>query len=145
MYSTADGTLCKYFSESHTTNNTESPLSRVAIYFYPLTIVPKQKRATEKPRETTVESVDIVPAKLHIHTPIIAPIARIWGVGFDYSYTESHTLPLSLFSGDSGQVYISLDECNSADLDGLLGAGAYIVLYYTCNESSISISAEPIR
>ena len=68
-----------------------------------------------------------------------------WVVGFDYSYTESHTLPLSLFSGDSGQVYISLDECNSADLGGLLGAGAYIVLYYTCNESSISISAEPIR
>ena len=68
-----------------------------------------------------------------------------WVVGFDYSYTESYTLPLSLFSGDSGQVYISLDECNSADLDGLLGAGAYIVLYYTCNESSISISAEPIR
>ena len=77
MYSTADGTLCRYFSESHTTNNTESPLSRVAIYFYPLTIVPKQKRAIEKPRETTVESVDIVPAKLHTHMPIIAPVASI--------------------------------------------------------------------
>ena len=44
---------------------------------YPLTIVPKQKRATEKPRETTVKSVDIVPAKLHTHTPIIAPVAKI--------------------------------------------------------------------
>ena len=55
----------------------ESPLSRVAISFYPLTIVPKQKRATEKPRETTVESVDIVPAKLHTHMPTIAPVARI--------------------------------------------------------------------
>ena len=46
-------------------------------FSYSLIIVPKQKRATEKPRETTVESVDIVPAKLHTHTPIIAPVARI--------------------------------------------------------------------
>ena len=49
----------------------------MAIYFYPLTIVPKQKRATEKPRETTVESVDIVPAKLHMHTAIITLVARM--------------------------------------------------------------------
>ena len=49
----------------------------MAIPFYPLTIVPKQKRATEKPRETTVDSVDTIPAKLHTHTPIIAPVARI--------------------------------------------------------------------
>ena len=49
----------------------------MAIYFYPLTIVPKQKREIEKPRGTTVESVDIVPAKLHTHMPIIAPVARI--------------------------------------------------------------------
>ena len=77
VYSTADETLCRYFSESHTTNNMKSPLSRVAIFFYPLIIVPKQKIATEKPRETTVESVDIVPAKLHKQMPIIAPVARI--------------------------------------------------------------------
>ena len=55
----------------------ESPLSRVAISFYPLTIVPKQKSATENPRKTTVEPVDIVPAKLHTHIPIISPVARI--------------------------------------------------------------------
>ena len=30
-YSTADGTLCKYFSESHTMNNTESLSFGVAI------------------------------------------------------------------------------------------------------------------
>ena len=58
-------------------NNTRSLSFGVAIFFYPLTIVPKQKRATEKPRETTVESADIVPAKLHTHTPIIAPVASI--------------------------------------------------------------------
>ncbi|MEE0898849.1 MAG: hypothetical protein U0L88_14640, partial [Acutalibacteraceae bacterium] len=58
-------------------NNMESLSFGVAIFFYPLIIVPKQKTAAEKPRETTVESVDIVPAKLHTHTPIIAPVARI--------------------------------------------------------------------
>ena len=58
-------------------NNTRSLPYGVAIFFYPLIIVPKQKTAAEKPRETTVESVDIVPAKLHTHTAIITLVARI--------------------------------------------------------------------
>ena len=58
-------------------NNTRSLSFGVAIFFYPLTIVPKQKRAAEKPRETTVESVDIVPSKLHTHTASITLVARI--------------------------------------------------------------------
>jgi hypothetical protein len=33
VYSTADGTLCRYFSESHTMNNTESLSFGVAICF----------------------------------------------------------------------------------------------------------------
>ena len=75
-------------------------------------------------------------------------VKRIWDdnqesvVGFDYSFTESYMLPLSLFSGDSGQVYISLNECNGADFDGLLGAGVYILLHYVRNDANICISME---
>ena len=71
---------------------------------------------------------------------------REWIIGFDYSHTESIVLPLSLFSGASGQIHIGLYECSSTDLETMkLGSGAYIVLSYTRNESSISISAEVVR
>lgn len=67
-------------------------------------------------------------------------------IGFDYSHTESIVLPLSLFSGTSGQIHIGLYECSSTDKETMkLGSGAYIVLSYTRNESSISISAEAVR
>lgn len=67
-------------------------------------------------------------------------------IGFDYSHTESIVLPLSLFSGTSGQIHIGLYECSSTDKETMkLGSGAYIVLSYTRNESSISISAEVVR
>ena len=63
-------------------------------------------------------------------------------IGFEYSCTESYALPLSLFSGDSGQIWISLRECNRADLDGLIGAGAFTTFYYTRYGTSIYISTE---
>lgn len=44
---------------------------------YPLIIVPKQNSATEKPRETTVESVEIDPVRLHKDAASITPVARI--------------------------------------------------------------------
>ena len=43
----------------------------------PLIIVPKQNSTTEKARETTVESVEIVSARLHRQTASITPVARI--------------------------------------------------------------------
>lgn len=71
---------------------------------------------------------------------------REWVIGFNYSHTESIVLPISLFSGTSGQIHIGLYECSSTDSETMqLGSGAYIVLYYTRNESSITISAEEVR
>lgn len=71
---------------------------------------------------------------------------REWIIGFNYTHTESIVLPLSLFAGTSGQIHIGLYECSSTDLETMkLGSGAYIVLYYTRNESSISISAAVVR
>ena len=67
-------------------------------------------------------------------------------IGFNYTHTESIVLPLSLFAGTSGQIHIGLYECSSIDLETMkLGSGAYVVLTYTRNESSISISAEAVR
>ena len=63
-------------------------------------------------------------------------------IGFEYSCTESYALPLSLFSGDSGQIWISLRECNRADPDGPIGAGAFTTFYYTRYGTSIYISTE---
>lgn len=65
-----------------------------------------------------------------------------WIVGFDYSYTESCTLPLSLFSGDSGRICISMFEYNSADPDGLRGSGTGVIFYYTRYDTYISVSME---
>lgn len=66
-----------------------------------------------------------------------------WVIDFNYTHTESFDLPLSLFSGDSGQICIGLYECsNNAPGNTNLGSGAYIILLYTRNETSISISAD---
>ncbi len=66
-----------------------------------------------------------------------------WVIGFNYTHTESFDLPLSLFSGDSGQIHIGLYECSNSDPEKTsLGSGAYIILLYTRNETSISISAD---
>ena len=71
---------------------------------------------------------------------------REWIIGFNYTHKESFALPLSLFSGTSGQIHIGLYECSSVDVeDNRYGSGAYIVLSYTRNESIISISAEVVR
>ena len=71
---------------------------------------------------------------------------REWIIGFNYTHTESIVLPLSLFAGTSGQIHIGLYECSSTDLETMkLGSGAYVVLTYTRNESSIFISVEAVR
>ena len=75
-------------------------------------------------------------------------VKRLWDdsheqiIGFEYSCTESYALPLSLFSGDSGEIWISLVECNRADPDGSIGAGAGTTFYYTRYGTSIYISTE---
>ena len=57
-------------------NNTRSLPFGVAIFSYPLIIVPKQKRATEKPRETTVESGQWgSPQKMYV--PIVTLLSAI--------------------------------------------------------------------
>ena len=126
VFSTADGTLCKYFSESHTTNNTRSLSFGVAIFFYPLIIVPKQKTAAAKPRETTVESVDIVPAKLHTHTAIITLVARIRinslrtvdkKVAFCAEFFSSAVMVDS--TGKPPSIATSISKCSSQGFDNL--------------------------
>ena len=75
-------------------------------------------------------------------------VKRLWDdnheqiIGFEYSCTESYALPLSLFSGDSGEIWINLVECNRADPDGPTGAGAGTTFYYTRYGTSIYISTE---
>ena len=75
-------------------------------------------------------------------------VKRLWDdnheqiIGFEYSCTESYALPLSLFSGDSGEIWINLVECSRADPDGPTGAGAGITFYYTRYGTSIYISTE---
>ena len=68
---------------------------------------------------------------------------REWVIDFKYTHTEGINLPLSLFSGESGYISILLAECSSNDsAQSELGAGAYIILYYTHSETSITISTE---
>lgn len=70
---------------------------------------------------------------------------REWIIGFNYTHKESFALPLSLISGASGQIHIGLYECTNADSEvNNFGNGAYIVLNYARNESSISISIEAL-
>lgn len=67
---------------------------------------------------------------------------RKWLVGADYTHTELCMLPLSLFPGDSGWVYIRLYEYNSADPDGSHGEEVGIGFYYTRYDTYISFSTE---
>ena len=59
----------------------------------------------------------------------------------DYAHTESVDLPISLFTGNSGWVWIGLHECSDHGSEQhILGEGAGIFLCYTRNETSIVIS-----
>ena len=70
---------------------------------------------------------------------------RKWVVGFMFAHMETLTLPLSLFSGESGVVHIVLQECANFDSDNVVfGSGGYVVLYYTRTETTISIRAERV-
>ena len=62
---------------------------------------------------------------------------RMWVIGFIFPHTETINLPLSLFSGDSGRIWIGISEHSS---DGSLGEGAHVVLDYTWNEESITFT-----
>jgi hypothetical protein len=64
---------------------------------------------------------------------------RMWIIGFIFSHTETINLPLTLFSEDSGRIWISITEYSS---NGDMGSGGYVVLYYTKSENSISLFAE---
>ena len=63
----------------------------------------------------------------------------MWVIGFIFTHTEAINLPVSLFSGDSGRIWIGISEHST---DGSLGEGAHVVLYYTKSENSISLFAE---
>ena len=68
---------------------------------------------------------------------------RTWVVGFMFAHMQTLTLPLSLFSGESGVVHIVLQECANFDSDNVVfGSGGCVNLYYTRNETTISIRAE---
>lgn len=62
---------------------------------------------------------------------------RMWVIGFIFTHTETIHLPLSLFSGNSGRIWIGISEHSS---DGSLGEGAHVVLDYTWNEESITFT-----
>ena len=62
---------------------------------------------------------------------------RMWVIGFIFTHTENIHLPLSLFSGNSGRIWIGISEHSS---DGSLGEGAHVVLDYTWNEDSITFT-----
>ena len=68
-----------------------------------------------------------------------------WVVGFMFAHVESLNLPLSLFSGESGVVHIVLQECANFDSDNVVfGSGGCVNLYYTRNETTISIRVERV-
>ena len=70
---------------------------------------------------------------------------RKWVVGFMFAHMETLTLPLSLFSGESGVVHIVLQECANFDSDNVVfGSGGCVNLYYTRNETTISIRVERV-
>lgn len=61
----------------------------------------------------------------------------MWIIGFEFTHTETINLPLTLFSEDSGRIWISITEYSS---NGDMGSGAYVVLYYTRSDNSITFS-----
>lgn len=63
---------------------------------------------------------------------------RMWIIGFEFTHTETINLPLTLFSEDSGRIWISITEYSS---NGDMGSGAYVVLYYTRSDNSITFSS----
>ncbi len=64
---------------------------------------------------------------------------REWITGFQFTHSETIELPTSLFSGESGRVWIVLQEYWETDY----GSGASIMLHYTRTENSILITAAP--
>lgn len=70
---------------------------------------------------------------------------RTWVVGFMFAHIQTLTLPLSLFSGESGVVHIVLQECANFDSNNVVfGSGGCVNLYYTRNETTISIRVERV-
>ena len=62
---------------------------------------------------------------------------RMWVIGFIFTHKETIQLPLELFPGNSGCIWIGISEHSS---DGSLGSGAHVVLAYTRTEDSITFT-----
>lgn len=60
-----------------------------------------------------------------------------WVIGFIFTHTETVQLPLALFSGSSGRIWIGISEHSN---DGSLGSGAHVVLDYTRTEDNITFA-----
>ena len=62
---------------------------------------------------------------------------RMWVIGFIFTHTETVQLPLALFPGSSGRIWIGISEYSN---DGSLGSGAHVVLDYTRTEDNITFA-----
>ena len=60
-----------------------------------------------------------------------------WIIDAVFNHTETINLPLTLFSEDSGRIWIAITECTS---NGERGEGAHVVLGYTRTEESIILT-----
>ena len=61
-------------------------------------------------------------------------------IDFEYSHTETIDIPLSMFSGDSGRIWIGFHACTDHGLEQhIIGDVGGVWLYYEYNEASHSI------
>lgn len=76
---------------------------------------------------------------------IVEPIwdeNREWAIGYTYTHIEDVILPLSMFSENSGIVWICMSELADGDISfESLGSGAYVALHYKKDGEKIIISA----
>lgn len=76
---------------------------------------------------------------------IVEPIwdeNREWTIGYTYTHIEDVILPLSIFSENSGIVWICMSELADGDISfESLGSGAYVALHYKKDGEKIIISA----
>ena len=67
---------------------------------------------------------------------------REWVIGYTYTHIEDVILPLSIFSENSGIVWICMSELADGDISfESLGSGAYVALHYNKDGEKIIISA----
>jgi hypothetical protein len=73
-------------------------------------------------------------------------VKRVWDenhnhiIDYEYSHTETIDIPLSMFSGDSGRVWIGFHACTYHGLEQhIIGDSGGVWLYYEYNEATNSI------